>query len=125
MRVRQLLIAWLHAPDLPGILGNGPDNGCHWSVPQQYPSLIGQLLPVRAELAAGGNVVNGHLCPLGRVPVDQAHHVLAGDVGLVVRQGQEPVVVQQHINQILELSLIARSEETISDHVNNLEKQCI
>ena len=87
--------------------------------------MICQLLPVRAELAAAGNVVNGHLCPLGRVPVDHAHHVLAGDVGLVVRQGQEPVVVQQHINQILELSLIARSEESISDHVNNLEKQCI
>ena len=86
---------------------------------------IGQLLPVRAELAAAGNVVYGHLCPLGRVPVDQAHHVLAGDVGLVVRQGQEPVVVQQHIHQILELSFIARSEESVSDHVNNLEKQCI
>ena len=115
MGVRQLLIAWLHAPDLPGILGNGPDNDCHWS------PLIGQLLPVRAELAAGGNVVNGHLCPLGRVPVDHAHHVLAGDVGLVVRQGQEPVVVQQHVNKVLELALVTRSEESISDHVNNLE----
>ena len=83
--------------------------------------MICQLLPVRAELAAAGNVVYGHLCPLGRVPVDQAHHVLAGDVGLVVRQGQEPVVIQQHIHQDTELALLAGGQETFSVNVNNLE----
>ena len=83
--------------------------------------MICQLLPVRAELAAGGNVVYGHLCPLGRVPVDQAHHVLAGDVGLVVSQGQEPVVIQQHIHQDTELALLAGGQETFSVNVNNLE----
>ena len=121
MGVRQLLIAWLHAPDLPGILGNGPDNGCHWSVPQQNPPLIGQLLPVRAELAAAGNVVYGHLCPLGGVPVHGASHVLAGDVRLVVSQRQELVVIQQHIHQDTELALLAGGQETFSVNVNNLE----
>ena len=78
-------------------------------------------IPVGAELAAAGDVVYGHLCPLGGVPVHGASHVLAGDVRLVVRQRQEPVVIQQHIHQDTELALLAGGQETFSVNVNNLE----
>ena len=39
---------------------------------------------------------------------------------LVVREGEEAVVVQQHVDQVGELPLVARAEEAVTDHVNNL-----
>ena len=39
---------------------------------------------------------------------------------LVVGEGEEAVVVQQHVDQVGELSLIARGEEAVADHVDNL-----
>ena len=39
---------------------------------------------------------------------------------LVVREGEEAVVVQQHVDQVGELALVARGEEAVTDHVNNL-----
>ena len=72
-------------------------------------------IPVGAELAAAGDVVYGHLCPLGGVPVHGADHVLAGDIRQVVRQRQEPV------NQVTELEVLAEGQKTFSANVNNLE----
>ena len=76
---------------------------------------------VSVEPPAAGNVVDGHLCPLGGVPIHHGHHVLAGNVRLVVSQRQEPVVIQQHIHQDTELALLAGGQETFSVNVNNLE----
>ena len=39
---------------------------------------------------------------------------------LVVGEGEEAVVVQQHVDQVGELSLAARGEEAVTDHVDNL-----
>ena len=39
---------------------------------------------------------------------------------LVVGEGEEAVVVQQHVDQVGELPLVARAEEAVTDHVNNL-----
>ena len=94
-------LPWLHPPDLPGVLRDGP---------------------VRAELAAAGDVVDGHLGPLGLVPVGEAHLFLAGDVGPVVRQGEEPVVIEQHVGDVFELILVAWTEKSIFDQVNDLKR---
>ena len=94
-------LPWLHPPDLPGVLRDGP---------------------VRAELAATGDVVDGHLRPLRVVPVGGAHLFLAGDVGPVVRQGEESVVVEQHVGDVFELVLVAGTEKSIFDQINNLQR---
>ena len=39
---------------------------------------------------------------------------------LVVREGEEAVMVQQHVDQVGELALVARGEEAVTDHVDNL-----
>ena len=93
-------LPWFHPPDLPGVLRDGP---------------------VRAELAAAGDVLDGHLGPLGGVLVGGAHLLLTGDVRPVVRQGQEPVVVEQHVGDVFELVLVAWTEDPIFDQVNNLQ----
>ena len=59
----------------------------------------------------------------GLIPVHLADQLLACDVGAEVGQSEEPVVVEQHVHQVLELSLITGGEEAISDHVNNLERK--
>ena len=78
--------------------------------------------PVTGELAAAGDVVDGHLGPLGGVPVGGAQLLLAGDVGPVVRQGEEPVVVEQHVGDVFELILVAWTEKSIFDQVNDLKR---
>ena len=93
-------LPWLHPPDLPGVLRNGP---------------------VRAELATASDVVNGHLGPPGLVPVGPADLLLAGDVGLVVCQGEEPVVVEQHISDVFKLVLIPGTEISVLYQVHNLQ----
>ena len=65
--VGQLLVARLHAPDFPSVLRDGS---------------------IRAELAAAGDVVDGHLGPARLVPVHRGHHVLAADVGLHTGNGK-------------------------------------
>ena len=40
---------------------------------------------------------------------------------LVVCEGEEAVVVQQHVDQVGELALVARGEEAVTDHVDNLQ----
>jgi len=47
-----------------------------------------------------------------------AVQLLELDVGAEVGQSEGTVVVEQHVHQVLELSLIAGSEEAVS--VNNL-----
>ena len=59
----------------------------------------------------------GLLVP-GLVPVHLAVQLLELDVGAEVGQSEGTVVVEQHVHQVLELSLIAGSEEAVS--VNNL-----
>ena len=44
-------------------------------------------LPVRAELATAGNVMDGHLGPECCVLIGLAHHILGVDVGGVVSKG--------------------------------------
>ena len=46
-------------------------------------------LPVRAELATAGNVMDCHLGPECCVLIGLAHHILGVDVGGVVGKGQE------------------------------------
>ena len=81
--------------------------------------MIGQLLggwTVIGQLLGGWTVI-GLFVP-GLVPVHLADQLLARDVGAEVSKSEEPVVVEQHVHQVLELSLIAGSEEAVS--VNNL-----
>ena len=59
----------------------------------------------------------GLLVP-GLVPVHLAVQLLELDVGAEVGQSEGTVVVEQHVHQVLEISLIAGSEEAVS--VNNL-----
>ena len=95
------------------------------------------IIIIITVLTAAGDIVDGHLGPARLVPVHRGHHVLAADVGLhrgkyllaavkifasdlVVREGEEAVVVQQHVDQVGELALVARGEEAVTDHVDNL-----
>ena len=57
----------------------------------------------------------GLLVVPGLIPVHLAVQLLAHDVGAEVGQNEEPVVVEQHVQQVLELSLIAGSEEAVNN----------
>merc|ERR1719350_1705673 len=80
--VRKFFPAWLHTPNLPCILGNRS---------------------IRAELAGTGNVHDGHLCPFSLVSISVRDKVLGSHIGCEVCQGQEPVMVKQHVYNVLEL----------------------
>ena len=54
----------------------------------------------------------------GEKYLSAAVKIFASD--LVVREGEEAVVVQQHVDQVGELALVARGEEAVTDHVDNL-----
>lgn len=75
---------------------------------------------IAGELARGGDVVDAHLCPLGRVLVDLADLVLHLNVGLEVGKQKVTIVLQQDIYEILELLGVAGAEVAALDLVHAL-----
>ena len=88
--IRQLCSPRLHAPDLPGILGNSSvraELACNHH--HHYRHLITIIIIIIITvLTAAGYVVDGHLRPARLVPVHRGHHVLAADVGLHTGNGK-------------------------------------
>lgn len=86
----QALTRRFNTPDLPGILGNGTVTG---------------------KLARGGYVPDHHPCPLSWVLVQLTDFVLAFNVFLIICKDFKPVMVHEHVDDVLEQVRLFRGEE--------------